>query len=105
MYQYNTLVLEKGLSLRDQDDANFRNKAYSSLYLYLGWLALRSNNVQQGFYFLKKAINSSLNIETIPSFFRLGISLFIMFSLGHDNFHRLLLFNRRLRQIQNNLNN
>ncbi|MDJ0730287.1 MAG: glycosyltransferase [Crocosphaera sp.] len=105
MYQYNTLVLERGLSLRDQNDANFRNKAYRSLYLYLGWLALRSNNVQQGFYFLKKAINSSLTIETIPSFFRLGISLLIMFSLGHDNFHRLLLFNRRLRQITKNLNN
>lgn len=105
MYQYNTLVLERGLSLREQSDTNLRNKAYCSLYLYLGWLALRNNNVQQGFYFLNKAINSSLNIETIPSFFRLGVSLLIMFSLGHDNFHRLLFLNRRLRQMKKKSNN
>lgn len=98
MQQCNTLVLERAFQCKPTNSSDIRGRAYQSLNLYLGWIAIRIQDYRQAFHFWKEACvyapQHSLSRESIRLFFSIIVTRF----LGPDAYDRLLMANRSLRR-------
>ena len=98
MQKYNTLVLERALATTSEDLSALKAKAYNSLNLYLGWIAIRNQDHQQALYFWKKACNYAPGLSLSRESMRLLLSIMLTRFLGLDTYTKLITFNKMLRR-------
>ncbi|MEL6815820.1 MAG: glycosyltransferase family A protein [Cyanobacteria bacterium J06598_3] len=64
------------------------NQAYTSLHLYLGWLAIRQHSHKQAFHFWKKSQATAAS-KYAKDALRLRANIFVIRWLGERNYNRL----------------
>ncbi|MEO0707705.1 MAG: glycosyltransferase family 2 protein [Cyanobacteria bacterium J06649_5] len=74
------------------------NQAYTSLHLYLGWLAIRKHSHQQALSFWKKSQQTATNKLSRDSL-RLRVTILIVYWLGERNYHRLRGVGYKIRRL------
>ncbi|MEL7069004.1 MAG: glycosyltransferase family A protein [Cyanobacteria bacterium J06581_3] len=92
MQQCSCLVLDRAFESAPGDFSdlalsNIHDEAYTSLYLYLGWLAIQKNAPTQALYFWQKSQETVTN-KLFKEALRLRINIFIVRWLGEQNYHR-----------------
>lgn len=97
MQKCSCLVLDRAFKAAPVDYSDIYNQAYTSLYLYFGWLAIRKQADEQALYFWRKARESAPNLMSVDSI-RLRLTIFIIRWLGNQNYRSLLRFNYRIRR-------
>lgn len=98
MQQCNTRVLERALAAASEDVSAVRAKAYNSLNLYLGWIAIRNQDHQQAFHFWQQACHHSLRFSFSRESLRLLSSILITRYLGLTAYAKLLQLSQTLRR-------
>jgi len=98
MQQCNTLVLERAFASASTDVSDIRGRAYQSLNLYLGWIAIGIDDPKQAFYFWRLAFLSAPNLSGSTESIRLLIASFMTRLLGQERYNKIKEFNRRFRQ-------
>lgn len=99
MQKCNTLVLERAFASTSTDVSDIRGRAYHSLNLYLGWIAIRVEDHKNAFYFWKKAVQSSPKRSLSSESLRLLISTFITGLFGARFYDIIKNMNRKFRKI------
>lgn len=97
MQKSSCLVLERAFKAAPVDYSDIYGQAYTSLYLYFGWLALQKNAYQQALHFWQKSQETSLSFLSKDAM-RLRLAIFVMRWLGHHNYRHLLRFGHRIRR-------
>ena len=97
MQKCSCLVLERAFQSAPADYLDSYDRAYTSLYLYLGWLAIRKQSVRQAFIFWRKSQETTPDWFSIDSI-RLRLTIFTIRYLGGNNYRRLLRFGYRIRR-------
>ena len=97
MYRYNTLVLKRAFQSTSIDTSEIRGRAYQSIHLYLGWIALQIQDCNRALFFWRKAYASAprLSLSWEPIRLLLYIAAAQIFSL--DKHGKLMNFGRELR--------
>ena len=98
MHECNTRVLERALASTSDDVASVRAKAYNSLNLYLGWIAVRNQDPQRALYFWKQACSYSVQLSFSRESLRLLLSILLTRYLGANAYQKLLQLNQMLRR-------
>ncbi|MEL7356081.1 MAG: glycosyltransferase family 2 protein [Cyanobacteria bacterium J06560_6] len=88
MQASSSLALERAFQTAPADFSDIRDQAYGSLYLYLGWLAIKKNTPQQALHFWCKFQEKSRRILSWDAI-RLRLTIFIVQQLGQSNYHHL----------------
>lgn len=97
MHRCNTLVLERALQAKPTNITSIKAKAYHSLHLYLGWIAVQNCNHKQALFFWKKACSYSLKLVFSQESVRLLASVLAIRFLGLQFYQSLIKLNRILR--------
>lgn len=93
MQKCSCLVLDRAFKsapadFSEADLSNIYNQAYTSLHLYLGWLAIRKHSHEQALYFWKKSQETAAH-KCSKDALRLRATIFIVHWLGEPSYHRL----------------
>ncbi|MEL6248455.1 MAG: hypothetical protein AAFR15_10620, partial [Cyanobacteria bacterium J06627_15] len=78
----------KAAPVPNAESADIYDRAHTSLYLYLGWLAIRKQADDQARFFWQKSqetASSGFSKDTM----RLRVTLFVRRWLGKGNYYRL----------------
>ena len=88
MQKSSSLVLDRAFKSAPEDYSDVYNQAYTSLYIYLGWLAIQKKSHQQALHFWNKAQETASNKISQESV-RLRLAIFTMQWLGSENYGSL----------------
>ena len=94
MQKSSTLALERALQSAPLQYSDVYDRAYRSLYLYFGWLAIQKYDYRQALIFWhnsQKAVPYSISYESL----RLRIAIFVIRWFGSHNYCRLLKVRHR----------
>ena len=97
MEKCSCLVLERAFQSVPTERSNLYDRAYTSLYLYLGWLAIRKQDSLQALIHWRKSQETSHYLFSRDSI-RLRLTIFIIQLLGGDNYRILLRLGYSIRR-------
>ena len=97
MEQSSSLVLERAFRSAPVELLHLYDRAYRSLYLYLGWLAIHKQAYQQALYFWRKSqITAPKSFSSEST--RLRLAIFFMRWLGGHSYLHILKLSYRFRR-------
>ena len=88
MHTCSCLVLERAFKSAPMPYADVQNQAYTSLYLYLGWLAIRKQADDQAHFFWCKSQETAADRFSKDAM-RLWMTIMVRRWLGKGNYYRL----------------
>jgi len=98
MQKYSHLVLERAFQSTSTDRSDIKAKAYQSLNLYLGWVAISIEDPKQAFHWWNKALRANPKDSFSSQSIRLLAAIVMVQFFGGKTYQKLTKFNRVLRK-------